>query len=98
MVEDSVFKKIENQQNIKIVDLLQQILDSIKEITEFNERELKAISILETDPFFEEYLRFFILNKKHVKRKHAKELLEALRNISDSMKETQTFFRGGFRN
>lgn len=89
MVNDSIFSKIENQNSIKIVDLLQQILNSINEITEFNERELKAISILETDPFFQEYLEFFIDNKKHVKRKHARELLESLKAIAESLQSNE---------
>lgn len=89
MVNDSIFSKIENQNSIKIIDLLQQILNSINEITEFNERELKAISILETDPFFQEYLEFFIDNKKHVKRKHARELLESLKAIAEAIQPNE---------
>lgn len=82
-----IFKKIdENEKNEKqIIQLLTRILTDLEGITEFNERELKAISILETDPFFKEYLDFYILNKKHIKRKHSKEILEALKTVASSL-------------
>jgi len=86
-MSESIFKSANVNEKIKIIELLQSLVNSIENITEFSERELKSISILETDPFFEEYLKFFIDNKKHVKRKHAKELLESLKAIAESLKE-----------
>lgn len=84
-----IFKQIEEKEseNDKIYELLNRILDSLDKITEFNDRELKAISILETDPFFKEYLDFFIQNKKHIKRKHSKEILQALANIASTLRQ-----------
>jgi len=84
-----IFKQIEEKEseNDKIYQLLNRILDSLDKITEFNDRELKAISILETDPFFKEYLDFFIQNKKHIKRKHSKEILRALANIASTLRQ-----------
>ena len=84
-----IFKQIEEKEseNDKIYQLLNRILDSLDKITEFNDRELKAISILETDPFFKEYLDFFIQNKKHIKRKHSKEILQALANIASTLRQ-----------
>lgn len=84
-----IFKQIEEKESEddKIYQLLNRILDSLDKITEFNDRELKAISILETDPFFKEYLDFFIQNKKHIKRKHSKEILRALANIASTLRQ-----------
>lgn len=101
---DEIFQTIEKNETDKkqIIELLTRILSDLESITEFNDRELKAISILETDPYFKEYLDFFIQNKKHIKRKHSKEILEALRVIANGLSNmngsnSQIPLGGGYR-
>lgn len=61
-----------------IAKALRDLTSYFKDITEFSERELKAISLLSTDKYLSEMVEQYILNKKHVKRKHSKEILKAL--------------------
>lgn len=94
-MSESIFKKVENTNAIRKIELIERLLDQIEQITEFSESELKAISILSSDMFLNEYLQLYMKTKKHVKRKHAKELLEALRAIAELDKPNEYFVRGG---
>lgn len=82
-----MFEPISNNEKIEQIKLIRDLLERIEEITEFSESELKAISILESDEYLSSLLSFYKINKKHVKRKHSSELLEALKAIAKSMQE-----------
>lgn len=94
---DSIFKKVEVNNQIKIIELLDSLLSKIDQITEFSESELKAISIIQNDQFLSQYLNEYRLIKKHVKRKHAKELLEALRSIANTLNQQEPDDKRWFR-
>ncbi len=64
-----------------LANSLSKLVDMLSEITEFSQNELKALSILQTDKYFKEFLSFFVVNKKNLKRKHAEEILRALEEI-----------------
>jgi len=88
--ETSFRKVIDNTQESKtqivIANSIEKIVKFFENITDFNSRELKAISILITNKYYANLLNFYIANKKHIKRKHAKEILEALKIISEPLK------------
>lgn len=94
---DSIFKKVEVNNQIKIIELLDSLLSKIDQITEFSESELKAISIIQNDQFLSQYLNEYRLTKKHVKRKHSKELLEALRSIANTLNQQEPDDKRWFR-
>jgi len=87
----------ENDSSFEIVKLLNRIIDLLSEITEFSKSELKAISILESDKYLSRLLTFYKKNKKHVKRKHSKELLQALTEIAKAMNPNNQTNERGFR-
>lgn len=82
-----MFKPVSDNEKIRIIDLIQDIIGKIDHITEYNENELMYISMLESDDYFAEMLSFYKENKKHVKRKHSKELLEALDKIAKTINQ-----------
>ena len=76
----------------KLIDLMLLLTQEVSEITEFNKRELKAISILSINPFMRRFFTSndtknldYIDNKKHLKRKHSKELLKLVKYISNAI-------------
>jgi len=71
-----------NEIDIKIANTLEFLVKAIDNITEFNQNELKAISILQTDYRIKRYLSAYLSNKKHIKRKHSDELIKALKTIA----------------
>lgn len=94
---ESIFKKTEMNNQIKIIELLDSLISKIDEITEFSESELMAISIIESDIYLSQYLKLYRENKKHVKRKHAAELLEALKAIANTLYEREEKHSGWFK-
>ncbi|MBA7492417.1 hypothetical protein ES702_02967 [subsurface metagenome] len=55
-------------------------------VTEFKARELFAISLFQSeDKYIAQMLKFFILNKKHIKRKFAKEINENVECMSKAI-------------
>lgn len=84
-----MFEPISNDSKAKQIELLYLLTQKIDEITEFSESELKAISILESDKYLSDLLTFYKNNKKHVKRKHANELLEAFRAVAKTLEEKE---------
>lgn len=71
-------RNVENQ----IADILLEISKQVFKITEFNPRELMAISMLYNHKYIRPYLDIYLANKKHYKRKHSKELLKMIEYIS----------------
>ena len=84
MSTENIFNKV-NQQNpkdlalSKALELLTHLFDNI---TEFNKSELKSISLLQNDKYMKDMLTFFLLNKKHLKRKYSAEILKAFEMCS----------------
>lgn len=70
-----------NKKDEKILEIIQGLLEKIESITEFNDRELMSISMLQNDIYLSNLLNFYVNNKKHLGRKHSKELLTALAEI-----------------
>lgn len=67
----------ESQREIALSKALEKLTDLFTAITEFSNKELKSISLLQTNKYLKDLLSFYVLNKKHVKRKYAKEILKA---------------------
>ena len=64
---------------------LEKLIQMLSDITEFSQNELKALSLIESDRYFAHLLEYYSVNKKHLKRKHSKEILEALKEIAQSI-------------
>lgn len=79
-------QETESKTQIVIANSIEKIVEYFNNITDFNSRELKAMSILMTNKYYANLLKFYIENKKHVKRKHAKEIMEALKIIAEASK------------
>lgn len=94
MSEDDDFVPVGEQQNneidSKIAESLNLLVGGIINITEFSDKELKAISILSTDRRLNNYLKVMLVNKKHIKRKHSVELLKALKTIAISIGRSES--------
>lgn len=98
--------KKESQTEIVLAQSLKKMVDLFEGITEFNNRQLLPISLLQTDKYFAELLKFYIQNKKHVKRKYAKEIIIIFEHISktigarlnDNSLESEKGFLNLFRN
>ncbi len=67
---------------ITLAKSLEKLVDMLSNTTEFNANELKAISILYSDKYLKALLEFLESNRKHLKRKHSAEILQALQNIA----------------
>lgn len=91
----SLFKELEQKTNENAIEKtlaksLEDLIKMLSEITEFSSNELKSLSLLQTDKYFQPFSLFYLANKKHLKRKHAKEILEALENIAKCITANQT--------
>lgn len=75
-------EKDSNQEFELKIGLVREVLEQVKQITEFNEQELKAISMIQNDRYLQELLVFYIANKKHIRRKFSKEILDVFGKIS----------------
>lgn len=74
-----------NQDNPKdkaLSEALKILTDKFEQITEFSTKELKALSIIQTDKYLEGLITFYVANKRHVKRKYASEILKAFEMCS----------------
>lgn len=83
------FSQIGN--NSKVGEALGEIIKLFKDIQEFSQDELKAISLLQTDKYYQVLLAYYILNRKHVKRKYAKEILTALDKLANALSQSNNF-------
>lgn len=83
----SLFESVkENNDNttkrdVMILDIVKQLLEEVKGITEVNTNELKALSLIESDEFLKDLLVYYSKNKKHVKRKFSKEIIEVFQEM-----------------
>lgn len=59
------------------------LCEALLDVTEFSPRELLALSVLKTNPYVFRFLENYVKNKKQVKRKHAPEILKALKYLSN---------------
>lgn len=77
-------KKASKNDNIdnKIASVLLDVVNQVFQITEFKERELTEISKLSENRYLRPRLQIRLRNKKHLKRKHAKELLDTIKDIA----------------
>lgn len=82
-------QQLNNELLTQFISLLKRLLEDIENITEYSPQELKDISILSTFPQMQPYIKTYTPNKKHIKRKHAQELITALEKYS-------TIFNGIF--
>lgn len=82
-ISDLITKsKTENVLDVALAKGLETLTTGLVNITEFSNYDLKAISVLQEVKHFVPYLNFYIHNKKHIRRKHAKELLTGIKHFS----------------
>lgn len=99
----SLLQKIEKgsdnttKRDIMLLDMLRNLIKEVEQITEFNESELKALSLVETDQFLADLLIYYKANKKHVKRKYSAEIREVIDKIAQTaqMSSMSSNFQGG---
>ena len=65
---------------------IKKLVDMLDNITEYSMRDLVPLSMLQKHEYIKPYLEFLKKNKKHIKRKHAKEVLQAIEKISFMIK------------
>ena len=75
-------EKKQNQIDGIIANSLQFLVQELSKITEFSMRDLVPLSMLQKHKYIAPHLDYLILNKKHIKRKHSKEILQAIEKIS----------------
>lgn len=89
MDENEIVKRLsgnaDNPMNDALGIALKDLVKMLGEITEFSNRELTSISMLQTNPYMKKLLAFRIKNKKHRKRRHAKEILEGLERVANAI-------------
>ncbi len=96
-----LFDVIESQKSDKSSEYnhetIKRFIQLIEGFTEFNDSELKAISLIQTDKYIEDLLVYYIQNKKHVKRKFAREVIEAFKAyLSTQTPESSENIKGGW--
>lgn len=69
-----------------IAKSIEHLVNELTNITEYTPRDLLPLSMYAHDRFILPHFSVFIKNKKHYKRKHSKEILEALEKISSMIK------------
>ena len=94
-MSDDIFESVERKQDkmdVALASSLKILIGYVKEITEFNNSELKAISLIQTDKYLKKMLEYYVKNKKHLKRRHSKEIMKALENVSGNI-HSNNFFK-----
>lgn len=82
----NIIQKSQTEENRDtLAKALETLIIAITNITEYSQRELKAISILSTNRYIKEMLELYVPNKKHLKRKHSLELLKSLKYVSQAL-------------
>jgi len=72
----------QNPSQVALSEALKTLMNLFKDVTEFTATELKSIALLQSDKYFVELMQYFIAHRKDVKRKYAKEILEAIKLVS----------------
>jgi len=67
----------------------EKLVEEFTKITEFKEKELKSISLLMTNKYFAKLLKFYVANKKHLKRRHAREILKLSEEVAKAISSTK---------
>jgi hypothetical protein len=73
---------------------LTRLTAMLNNITEYSDNELFALSMIKTDPIMSEMTKHYEIKKKHKDRKHAGEILEAIRLISKALALEYGFEKG----
>lgn len=96
MSEFSSFNKVnvptsvkESKTEIVLAESIKELVNLFKGITEYSEHELKIFTLLKTNKYHSKLLEFRLANKPHIKRKYAKEILEALKLIASTIANKQ---------
>lgn len=76
--KDSLIEKV-------VSDSIKDLIEMIKNITEFNQNELKSLSMIQSIEPLEKLMHFYVINKKHLKRKHSMEVLRALKYVANAV-------------
>ena len=71
---------------ITLANSIQRLVNMLDNITEYSMKDLVPLSMLQNHKYISPYLEFLKENKKHIKRKHAKEVLHAIEKISFMIK------------
>jgi len=85
---DVNFERAKHQKDVEksLAQALSKLIDFLGDITEYNRRELFTISLFQSeDRYLKDMLKYLILNKKSIKRKHAKEILKSLEFIAKAV-------------
>jgi len=80
----------QNPSQAALSEALKTLMELFKDVTEFSATELKSIALLQADKYFVELMRYFIAHRKDVKRKYAREILEAIKLISQGLASQYT--------
>lgn len=94
-----IIPKIENDDSeqdivdISVANSLTDLVYYFTKITEFKERTLNNISLLQVNPFLRSLLNYRIKNMKHVKRKYVKELLLYVKYLTSYNAEKKSLKR-----
>lgn len=75
--------KQENVLEKAVANSLSKLVNYLDNLTEYGNRELKSISVIENDKYLRNLLTKYEKNKKHVNRKFSKEILKAIKLISN---------------
>lgn len=82
---ERLINKSKNQQSdleITLALSLEKLVDKLDDITEFSMRDLVPLSMLHHHKYIKPHIEYLEKNKKHLKRKHAKELLQVVKDIA----------------
>jgi len=71
---------------LTLASSIKKLVDMLDNITEYSMNDLVPLSMLQNHKYISPYLKFLKKNKKHIKRKHAKEVLQAIEKISFMIK------------
>lgn len=75
----------ENKTDKVLADSLSKLVGMMDNLTEYSNRQILPLSLLQANKYYAKYLEFYIKNKKHVKRKFSKELLKVITAISETI-------------
>lgn len=84
---EAIFTGIDNTSKIENVlgETLKTLVEMLGNISEYTKGELLAYSIIETDKYLANLIKLVRANKKHIKRKHAPEIIEVTKAIAQAI-------------
>lgn len=90
-IEKELNLNSESELDKSVSKALKKLTSMLDNITEYSKNDIMALSMIQTDPILKEMTNFFILNKKHIKRKHSKEILSAYKHLTGKISEQSMF-------